>query len=64
MEPVALYLRLIGAQLRSQMQYKVSFGLALLGSFLMALSEFGVVAVLFNRIPLLGGWSLPEVALL
>jgi ABC-2 type transport system permease protein len=63
-EPVTLYLRLIGAQLRSQMQYKVSFGLALLGSFLMAVSEFGVVAVLFNRVPLLGGWSLPEVALL
>src|SRR5919204_2804950 len=64
MEPIALYVRLISAQLRSQMQYKVSFSLALLGSFLMAVADFGVVAVLFNRIPLLGGWSLPEVALL
>jgi ABC-2 type transport system permease protein len=63
-ESVALYLRLVGAQLRGQMQYKVSFVLALIGTFLACLTEFGVVVVLFNRIPLLVGWSLPEVALL
>ena len=59
-----MYLRLVSAQLRSQMQYKVSFGLALVGSFLSCVTEFGVVLVLFSRIPLLAGWSLPEVALL
>jgi ABC-2 type transport system permease protein len=64
MEPVALYGRLISAQLRGQMQYKVSFLLALTGSFLACVTEFGVVIVLFNRIPLLAGWSLPEIALL
>jgi ABC-2 type transport system permease protein len=63
-EPIAVYLRLVSAQLRSQMQYKVSFGLALVGSFLSCVTEFGVVLVLFSRIPLLAGWSLPEVALL
>jgi ABC-2 type transport system permease protein len=46
------------------MQYKVSFGLALLGSFLACVVEFGVVVVLFGRIPLLAGWSIAEVALL
>jgi ABC-2 type transport system permease protein len=64
METGALYLRLVGAQLRGQMQYKVSFGLALVGSFLSALTEFGVVLVLFNRVPLVAGWSIGEVALL
>jgi viologen exporter family transport system permease protein len=63
-ESLGLYLRLVGAQLRGQMQYKVSFVLALLGSFFVNLCEFGVVVVLFTRIPRLAGWSLPEVALL
>jgi ABC-2 type transport system permease protein len=63
-EPLAVYVRLVGAQLRSQMQYKVSFILALCGSFLVNLVEFGVIVVLFTRIPSLAGWSLGEVALL
>src|SRR6266852_214143 len=46
------------------MQYKVSFLLALVGSFLSCVTEFGVVLVLFSRIQLLAGWALAEVALL
>lgn len=64
MEPATLYLRLVRAQLRAQMQYKVSFLLALVGTFLVCVTEFGAVLVLFSRVPLLGGWSLAEVALL
>jgi ABC-2 type transport system permease protein len=64
LETLSLYRRLIAAQLRSQMQYKVSFVLALLGSFLVNLTEFGVIAILFTRVPLLAGWTLGEVALL
>jgi ABC-2 type transport system permease protein len=64
MESLALYARLVSAQLRSQMQTKVSFILALIGSFEVNLITFGVVAVLFTRIPQLAGWSLAEVALL
>src|SRR5712692_4077596 len=63
-EPFTLYVRLVGGQLRSQMQYKVSFLLALVGSFLSCVTEFGVVLVLFSRIQLLAGWALAEVALL
>jgi ABC-2 type transport system permease protein len=63
-EVFALYLRLVGAQLQAQMQYKVSFLLALLGSFFINIIEFGVIVVLFTRIPTLAGWSLAEVALL
>ncbi|MBV9168592.1 MAG: ABC-2 family transporter protein [Chloroflexi bacterium] len=64
MEPLNVYLRLVGAQLRAQMQYKVSFSLSLLGSFLVNIVEFGAILVLFTRIPALAGWSLPEIALL
>jgi viologen exporter family transport system permease protein len=64
MELLALYVRLVSAHMRSQMQYKISFLLSLIGSFLVNLTEFGVVAVLFTRIPQLTGWSLAEVALL
>jgi len=63
-EPVSLYMRLVGAQLRAQMQYKVSFALSLIGSALACVTEFGAMLVLFNRIPLLAGWTLSEVALL
>src|ERR1700730_6488752 len=64
MEPLHLYVRLVGARVRSQMQYKVSFILALLGSFLVCVTEFGVLVVLFLRVPALAGWSFAEVALL
>jgi ABC-2 type transport system permease protein len=64
LEPLTLYGRLIGAQLRGQMQYKVSFLLSMLGSFLANIIEFGAVLVIFTRIPNLAGWSLAEIALL
>src|SRR5258708_27429151 len=64
MESLTLYVRLVSAHVRSQMQYKVSFILSLVGSFMVNLTEFGVVAILFTRIPQLAGWSLAEVALL
>lgn len=64
METAQLYLRLVGAQVRGQMQYKVSFLLGLVGSSLSCVSEFGVMLVVFNRIPLLVGWSIGEVAIL
>lgn len=64
METLSLYGRLITAQLRGQMQYRVSFGLAAVGSFLSCVTEFGAVLILFNRTPLIVGWSVFEVALL
>jgi ABC-2 type transport system permease protein len=63
-EPLQLYLRLVSAQLRGQMQYKVSFLLSVIGSFTINIIEFGVVLIVFARIPHLAGWSLPEIALL
>jgi ABC-2 type transport system permease protein len=61
---VRLYFELIGARVRGQMQYRVSFLLAWFGSALATVIEFGAILVLFSRVPRIAGWSLWEVALL
>lgn len=59
-----LYIRLIGSRIRSQMQYRVSFWLELLGFMLVTGMEFALIAILVDRFAGIAGWSLPEVALL
>ncbi|MCE7939390.1 ABC transporter permease [bacterium] len=61
---VALYGVLIAAQVRSQMQYKTSFVLEALGSFLGNVAEFAAILIFFQRFETIGGWRVPEVALL
>src|SRR3954451_20446837 len=61
---LTLYRHLIAARIRSQMQYRVSFGLALVGSMLVTIIEFVALVVFFGRVPSIAGWSLCEVALL
>lgn len=63
-QSIDIYRRLVGAHIRSQMQYKTSFVLRTIGTFAGNLFDFAGIAVLFSRIPHLSGWSLPEVALL
>jgi ABC-2 type transport system permease protein len=63
-ETLQLYVRLINARVRSQMQYRVSFALAVLGSSVATLIEFLSIVVLFGRVPAIAGWSLCEIALL
>jgi len=53
-----LYWRLTSAYVRSEMQYRVSFVLRLLGSFAVTIVDFAGIAVVLSRIPLLAGWSL------
>ncbi len=60
----SLYWRLVGARIRAQMQYKVSFWLDLAGFALITGLEFAIVAILFTRFRSLGGWGIAEVALL
>lgn len=60
----SLYWRLIGARIRAQMQYKLSFALELIGFILLTSLEFAVIAILFTRFPAIGGWTIAEVALL
>lgn len=60
----ALYWKLVGARVRAQMQYKVSFWLDLLTFAVWTVLDFVVVAILLTRFRSLGGWSIAEVALL
>lgn len=59
-----LYLHLIGARARSQLQYRRSFALQVAGSFLLTFGDFLAIWVIFTQLPRLDGWSLGEVALL
>lgn len=57
-----LYLRLIGARVRAQLQYRVSFVLDVVGAGLISFTDFLAIVVLFSHLPRLAGWSLSEVA--
>ncbi|MCC6603805.1 MAG: ABC-2 family transporter protein [Anaerolineae bacterium] len=59
-----IYGRLLGVQLRSQLQYRASFVLDLFSTGLIVLFEFGSVALVLQRFEDLRGWQLPEIAFL
>ena len=61
---VVLYLRLAGAQLRGQVQYRVSFALQTLSSFTSTFVELVAIVILFGTFHDLAGWRVGEVALL
>jgi ABC-2 type transport system permease protein len=61
-EAVLLWRRLVGAQVRAQLQYRTSFVLDLSGAFLISFIDFLAVLVIFHNVPRLGGWSVREVA--
>ena len=63
-ESVVLWRRLVGAQIRGQLQYRTSFALDFGGSFLISFVDFLAVLVIFHNVPRLGTWSVHEVALL
>lgn len=64
MRMVGLYLRLIGARMRSQMQYRASFALDTLTSLMGTLVSFLALAAVISRFGGIGGWTLGEVAFL
>jgi ABC-2 type transport system permease protein len=61
---VILYRRLIGACIRAQMQYPVSFLLMTLVSMVVTGSDLLAILILFNYFGELDGWRAGEVALL
>jgi len=63
-DALALYARLVGAQVRSQLQYRLSFALDLTGNVLISFLDFAAVLILFENVPTLDGWTLHEVAFL
>jgi ABC-2 type transport system permease protein len=58
------YLRLLGAQVRSQLQYRVSFILDVLSTSFFTITEFGALALVLTRFETIDGWTLTEVAFL
>jgi ABC-2 type transport system permease protein len=59
-----LYLRLIGMQIRAQLQYKMDLTLTIVTYFLVTLAEFTQILLVFGAFATLGGWRAGEVALL
>ena len=59
-----LYRLLIGARLRSEMQYRVSFIAEIFGTLLVTALDFVAIAILLTRFQEIGSWNLAEVALL
>jgi ABC-2 type transport system permease protein len=59
-----IYLRLIGARVRSQLEYRASLAMQIFASALLTLLDFVMILVLFENVPELGGWTVQQVALL
>ncbi len=59
-----IYWRLLGVQLRSQVQYRVSFVMDLLATGLIVALEFGSLALVMQRFETIQGWTIGEVAFL
>lgn len=59
-----IYRRLISVQIRSQMQYRVSFVLDLISTGLIALFEFGSIALVLLQFDHISGWTIGEIAFL
>lgn len=61
---LGLYRRLLAAQIRSQLQYRVAFVFDVLASMFFVFTDFAALVLVFQRFEQIGGWTLPEVALL
>ncbi|MDQ3163321.1 MAG: ABC-2 family transporter protein [Actinomycetota bacterium] len=59
-----IYARLVGARIRSQLEYRLSVALQLVGVGILTATDFVAIAVIFANVSALGDWSLGEVALL
>ena len=61
---VSLYLKLIGASLRSRMQYKVNFLFSAVAYAMISIVDFLLLAAILYRFDDIKGWSLYEVGVL
>jgi len=59
-----LYFVLIGAILRAQMQYKVSFIMQVIAAFIVTFTDFIAIMFIFSKFDNIKGWTLWEVGLL
>jgi ABC-2 type transport system permease protein len=63
-DAAAVYVRLVSARVRSQLQYRTSFALDVVGVFLVSFLDFAAILIIFQNVSALGGWRVEEVALL
>lgn len=63
-DALALYARLIGARIRADWQYRVSFALFTLGQVMATVLDLLAIAVIFGHTTALAGWSYWEVLFL
>jgi ABC-2 type transport system permease protein len=63
-ELLGIYRRLIGAKIRSQLQYRLSFALNTIGSALTTFLDFAAILILFGQVDALGEWTVAEVGIL
>ena len=63
-ESFAVYCRLAGANIRAQLQYRVSFVIDVMATFLISFLDFLAVLIIFHNVPRLAGWNVHEVAFL
>lgn len=64
MHSFLLYCRLVGIQIRSQMQYRVSFVTDIITTLMITFFEFGALVLVMQRLDSLGGWTVFEVGVL
>ncbi|MDC0769242.1 ABC transporter permease [Streptomyces sp. HD] len=63
-EGLRAYRLIAGMWVRSSMTYRTSFAVTLIGNLAMTGMDFVGILLMFSQVDTLGGWSLPEVALL
>lgn len=63
-DAVLVWRKLVGAQVRSQLQYRTSFALDVFASFWISFIDFLVVLTIFHNTPRLASWGVHEVAFL
>ena len=59
-----IYFNLVSAVLRSQMQYKASFIMQVIGQFIVTFTDFIAIMFIFGKFQDIKGWTLWEVGLL
>ncbi|SBT91180.1 ABC-2 type transport system permease protein [Streptomyces sp. DI166] len=63
-EGLRAYRLIAGMWIRSTTAYRTSFALTVVGNLLITVLDFVGILLMFSQVDTLGGWTLPEVALL
>jgi ABC-2 type transport system permease protein len=58
------YWRLVGGSVRARAQYRISFVMDIVASFIGSIGDLLAILVIFSHLPVLGGWTRPEVCVL